>query len=1286
MQLNKGLNLDTHPSNVETGDFRYARNISLDNTKQYLINEKGLQSLGIEVLDLAGTIPYDKGIVLFANTNCIYVINTSLETEVIEKTIYIPQITFLKEKPIRGTYTYNQNKDLIICFSSGVEGNFEDKIINIDLYEYVNGYKQLSDKEYYRLDINPNVKFPEITSSIITGNLMTGSYQIAVSYYLDKEYTNHSLLSLPVYIYGTSSNIEGTTGLAPNQISTKGIRYDFLNLDTNYDYFRISVIYNDGTSFAVYNTSKITTSTSTFIIDNFTSLTKGSLDETLINSIFYSNSESMSVMNNRLYRANIKGKSNKNLDSISNDICSNCRLILNKIELNVEDISKDVNYIKFQSEEVYMLYLTLGDKKGNVLGSYPITSNYVDNLIVEESPNQLDYISISNNITLYFKEPISREVQFTLLAYEDDIPVPSKNIYSYLKKGLQKFILNNTHPEIIKYIFQPSDELLAFRGYRIPNENATISQYSPIKYYTNDIIVTLPEIREIFGTPEELEELNNIGFFTIHRAIRNNSNSRIFTQGISCAQIEQSLGYKYPLNSNTFLQYINPEVTSNTTSYGGYLSSHNEILNDDVNVNEYNKPATNFRFYSFEDLYNKSDNINVKEYDIVGEYSYNMLLASSGNKNLYRNFGELKRIKKGTVKNTKLLEGNNLNALNLGLESCRTLETEIITTNNGLDPQDPDYAEYYDYTNNPYYFSDIQSTLRCKLHRINLINNVSKYYKNIYDETLVLASPIKEFFLTDYYNNSSITCIGDTFYNIFELSMKRYYLDWVKGYTLYGSVDYYFKSKLNAYDLILPTNDTNKREFKFTTFVESKYNIHARYWEGNYPDWEQPINTATQTGYNKVYNLQNTQNATTIVDINNNDERNLDKGLYPSRIIMSKTKSQESNVLNFRKYLALDYYDMPYNRNAIVSLNSTYKNLYIQQELALSVASVKDIISYQEGATYVGSGQLFDRIPTEVIPTGYGFLGCESYFNTGITDIGLWVIDAVQSLIALITDDNIKIISNGKNQNWFNNKLKGKNPYINQGSFITYDNSDKEVKRLILTNHINNITLSYYPIIENWFCFHTYIPKIGLYTRNNTYYFFERTIDNLLRNRLFKYSDYIKSRFSDLPTVYESIISIYFNEDKGLEKLFESIYWQTKFIIDSVNIYDKTFTSMFVHNDSQSTRIINIGDNVEWFNSENGVYKNDVWILNDLFDYVKDNKKPFLADFVNFVNTNMDLQKEWFDISKLISIFACVTMIFDNYYYSVDGKTKSIVATVNEPKQPTLLLNDLSITYKKVNR
>ena len=42
MQLNKGLNLDTLPENAQSGDFRFAANMTLDNTYRFPVNEHGI--------------------------------------------------------------------------------------------------------------------------------------------------------------------------------------------------------------------------------------------------------------------------------------------------------------------------------------------------------------------------------------------------------------------------------------------------------------------------------------------------------------------------------------------------------------------------------------------------------------------------------------------------------------------------------------------------------------------------------------------------------------------------------------------------------------------------------------------------------------------------------------------------------------------------------------------------------------------------------------------------------------------------------------------------------------------------------------------------------------------------------------------------------------------------------------------------------------------------------------------------------------------------------------------
>lgn len=225
MKLNAGLNLDNLPENTETGDYRYAENITLDNSFQYPINEDGLVSLGITIPSICGIIAFDKGFVVFSEPDTITVVKTNFATdpkERIEKKLILTGIGFTKDNPIRGTYTYNQNGHLIICFSSGVNGNFEDKIIDVDYYSTThdnawNGINYtLSSNELYKLNITPDVQFPYITASRTSGNLKTGSYQIAVAYKLDKDYTKFSLLSIPEYIYGSEKD-----GLKPNVISQR---------------------------------------------------------------------------------------------------------------------------------------------------------------------------------------------------------------------------------------------------------------------------------------------------------------------------------------------------------------------------------------------------------------------------------------------------------------------------------------------------------------------------------------------------------------------------------------------------------------------------------------------------------------------------------------------------------------------------------------------------------------------------------------------------------------------------------------------------------------------------------------------------------------------------------------------------------------------------------------------------------------------------------------------------------------------------------------------------------
>lgn len=1883
MQLNKGLNLDGLPDTVETGDYRYAENVVLDSTYKLPTNENGLLDIGIILENVCGIIPFDKGMIVFGivdTVSNIKVIFTNSQTgtpEYIKYDYNIPTVPFDKEQPIRGTTSYNQRGDLICIFSCGVDGSWEDKIINFNSYESIDtksgvipNYKytySLTANDVYLLDINPNVQFPNITSESITGSLLTGSYQIAVSYKIDKEYTNYSLLSLPFYVYGHNSGGDGfQDGLAPNSISTEGIRYTFTDLDNKYKYYKIAVIFNDGTVFKVYNTPDIkvkTTDTNSYDINDLNILDISTLDEVLIKSIFYSNSESLNIMNNRLYRASLRGHNIIGFDEVAQELANNVSLNLVSHTITDAELSGNIKakqFIKFQNDEAYALYLTLGDKKGNVLGSYPINTNEVTgnivnydsietnvitkhedyitnpltlnksvitnpitphvtnnvntltknfelqdtldyelkenrtastlnltralveltangdivdvtnkdktitlsviygyiingiassnvtqdtiisfyvkywstanawsyilleatilagdnefnyeltvinvpdinlnpppgndttayhhkqlkftledvilsetnyNFVFRDSNNQtlhtenivlpantlsvskdyiyyidntydnyiitssiksynytatlqnsiakdldvrirfkdvngdyvedvfktilqntnsvsfisnvandgtqklvalsgyekvdfyvqltgvtnnpiaciynindywhiannllddtnddisnFDYIhetkrfdisdgdDISNSISLFvypettnsiefilgsFKiykcwlsltnnviedttfiwhlqsdtetgnailytythiiyantkssepvilqkentatantvtsnknintisfyvtvttsilKPISFTYSFTdskrILSSTLTIPINSitsdtkdiqtgsiepifvsrtdtpdiitidtstdnnvidniEIIYSILgstkefnintntKQSIESYTfhgnnstvmtilsqnkttnilnlsytsaspifktlqlttlfkdINNATVETLVTTFNKEDSSIIIpsrhnlnsvtsisfstnitpitilgltKYYTIPKERDCYEHSTDaVKYTTNYIEITLNDINNILGDFKDI-----IGFWCIHRALRTNNNSKIYTQGISSAQIFQQIGFT-DIHGNTdklkFL-YCNPDVLTTETGSNpatvtaGYLYEHisgNAIKNV-------------FRFYSFEDLFNNNDFFPINKYDIISALPNQMFTIPR--------VGSIEEIyvsKSSIITNSLLAEGNNISIPSVGLETTRLIyvPSSRIT---GLDDGRGNPIDDILNANNPYHLSDANVLGRSDLHRMNIHNNTLDYYKNIYDETLVLASTVTNI------NNITNICKGDTFYSRFNIYLKRYtFPNILVSSDIRASIS--SPGDASITDILNGVHKDLLNSYIIQTFVESKYNIHARYWEGAYPDYDQPINTTTQLGYNKVYNLQNTEDVVEAVDISNNDNRKL-PSLYPSRIIKSVVANAESNQLGFRKYLALDYFDMPYNRGAIRALYSTYKQMFIQQELSLSIASVKDIISYQDGATYVGTGQLFDRQPSEVFPTGYGYVGCESFFNTGICDLGYWVIDSMQSQIFLITDEGAIILTKGKCERWFKDKLHGVNPFKNEGSFITYD---IQLKRFLLTvtnpDASKAFTISYIPEIKNWLSFHRYTPMYGMYTRNDTYFLIQSDIGlNTYKYCLFKYVDYIKSQLKsnnlvvqsnsryNNKDIYKMILSIYHNDNADINKLYESISWDTSLVINNVDIFDKTFTSLNITNDSQSTGDVTLNDNTEWWDASKGVYKNNVWFFNRIFDYVINNKINIfntnptdIYDAFDVNQSNINTSLEWFEVSHFISTFVAVTFVFDNLYYSANGNIKGLTSADNKV-QPTIALKDIDFTYRRNNR
>ena len=227
----------------------------------------------------------------------------------------------------------------------------------------------------------------------------------------------------------------------------------------------------------------------------------------------------------------------------------------------------------------------------------------------------------------------------------------------------------------------------------------------------------------------------------------------------------------------------------------------------------------------------------------------------------------------------------------------------------------------------------------------------------------------------------------------------------------------------------------------------------------------------------------------------------------------------------------------------------------------------------------------------------------------------------------------------------------------------------------------------------------------GTYTRNDTYYLINVDTSKFA---IFKYVDTLKcklkcvtmmqpaTRLNDT-SIHNMIISIYHNDYPSINKFYEAISWDTSLVIKSTDIYDKTFTKLNITSDSQSTGNINLNINKEWFEADSGVYKDNVWFFNKIYDIVKDNKINIfnpsatnIYDAFNINEDNLNQSLEWFDISQFISTFVAVSFVFDNLYYTSKGERKGLTATLINPTeeafQPTFILKDIDFNYKQNNR
>lgn len=172
--------------------------------------------------------------------------------------------------------------------------------------------------------------------------------------------------------------------------------------------------------------------------------------------------------------------------------------------------------------------------------------------------------------------------------------------------------------------------------------------------------------------------------------------------------------------------------------------------------------------------------------------------------------------------------------------------------------------------------------------------------------------------------------------------------------------------------------------------------------------------------FNDDFNAKNTVKL--VIPFNNVDTSQVIDD-YPTRIIRSIRFNQSGITDNFRVFLPSQYRDLPRHRGELWRLEAMKSLLIPHMEKALMITRGKEELAVGAAAAALGSGDLFERDPIEVLTTERGEGGTQSQFAGIVTRHGYFFVD-VESRKVFMFGETLEEISDYGMSDWFRDNLK----------------------------------------------------------------------------------------------------------------------------------------------------------------------------------------------------------------------------------------------------------------------
>jgi hypothetical protein len=152
------------------------------------------------------------------------------------------------------------------------------------------------------------------------------------------------------------------------------------------------------------------------------------------------------------------------------------------------------------------------------------------------------------------------------------------------------------------------------------------------------------------------------------------------------------------------------------------------------------------------------------------------------------------------------------------------------------------------------------------------------------------------------------------------------------------------------------------------------------------------------------------------------DKRDNFLDAFPYRIIRSQSYGQEDKTMSLKEFKTNDYYEMPKNRGVITNIEGVGKQLLIHHEHAIFKTTTKDVIATDSATATLGTGDIFNFAPTELITTENGYAGTQHLSSTLISKVGYSFVDVEQGKVFLVGNE-LNEISNKGMRKWFRDNL-----------------------------------------------------------------------------------------------------------------------------------------------------------------------------------------------------------------------------------------------------------------------